>query len=62
VQIFLIVVSLMVYGMSRCVMIDAFVSTVDYKLVVAVLDTLSSKTVKIVAGPYSALGSFPSQF
>jgi len=49
-------------GSSVLVKIDADMSTEDYNLVIAVLDTLSGKTVKIVAGPYSALGSFPSQF
>jgi len=49
-------------GNSVLVKLDADMTTEDYNLVIAVLDTLSSKTVKIVAGPYSALGSFPSQF
>jgi len=49
-------------GSSVLVKIDADMSTEDYNLVIAVLDTLSGKTVRIVAGPYSLLGSFPSQF
>jgi hypothetical protein len=49
-------------GSVVTVKLDPDTTSEDYTTMLAILDTTRGKTVKIVAGPYAFLGSFPSQF
>ncbi len=59
---FLIDASITDSGNTLSVKLDEGISSENYSLVLAVLDTVRGRTVKITAGPYTDLGSFPSQF